>query len=251
MEDKKVVVVDLSGFFGVFNSLTKRCTRNGCTETFIHGFDFEGGSLCRDCNNDFLDADQGQYESNATWAKCRKYVDADFQAFLKTPKSQTFTPMNVSYEDTAVTGYDIFLRNKPKVEVVSSSGTEEGSEDENSSEQSNNSSENSFDLRLKKIDEDFKARCRDFQDDPFFLTQFRAKLFYCSNDTLISLLRVAQAQALYHDKDKRCPDCENECDVLELSHHTRGLGTLWLETVKETYKDHEQKLNEIQAKATQ
>ena len=228
MEKPKVVVVDLTRFFGVFNSLTKRCAKNGCTETFIHGQDFEGGSLCRECSDDFLDIDQGQYKDSQTWAKCRKYIDVDFQGFLKIP-----------YEDV-VTGYDIFMRTRPKVEEMSSSESEEEGSGSDSS-----SGENSFKERLKKLMETLNPDVETFKMTPIFLLTSDPNCWTVLTTFWFHYWRLDSHHALYHKLDKKCDDCDSACDTIELCHHTRGLGTLWLETVRVTYEDHESKLKEL------
>jgi hypothetical protein len=38
-----------------------------------------------------------------------------------------------------------------------------------------------------------------------------------------------------HGIETKCDDCDNSDDEIELSHHTRGLGKLWLEVTKDLH----------------
>lgn len=215
---------------GAMKGLTYECARSGCNKLITRGYEFDGGKICEECGKEFNDTVQSIYHrDDHAHAKCRKYVDADLQVFLKTSKGHKFEPSKPTFEDVAVYSHDVFYRKQ--VEVLKDSDEE--------------SSEDSFDLRLKKIDEEHEARYRKFQNNPEFVTKFRAKLFYCSDEVLISLIRAGEAHALVHKLEEKCDECGDDCDVIEMSHHTRGLGTLWLETVKETYENHEERLNEI------
>lgn len=177
----------------------------------MHGYGFETGTLCSKC---FKELDKIISSRKSDRLQCKKYMEIDLRRFIDTPKGEKFELVEIDPDDEPVDIYNLF--NITKVEILDES-----------------EEETSFDIKMREIDEKFEARYRTFHENPEFVAIFRTKLSQCSDEVLISLLRAGEAHALQHKVEDDCDDCQNEDDDIELSHHTRGLGKLWLEVVKD------------------
>jgi sugar-specific transcriptional regulator TrmB len=135
-------------------------------------------------------------------------VERDFRKFVKVPKGQIFKPKKIKDRNEAIEPYKIFF--KAKIEVLDEF--------------------DDIDKEFKIIEEEFEARYRTHQDNKVFVDNFRKLLASCSDETLIELMRCGEVHALRHNID--CDDCENSDDEIEISHHTRSLGHIWLEAIQ-------------------
>jgi hypothetical protein len=198
---------------GLVSSMQKSCSRKGCEKSFIHGYPFDGGEFCDNCGKEFMTSvDHTGQKYNL---RCRKYLEEDLKRFVETNVGEKFIPTAGLPENEAVSSGDVFFRRK--IELVDGESEEE----------------NSFEVKMKEIDRQWEARYTSFQDNEDFVQTFRKNIQNCSNDALITLIRAGEAHAVRHRVEEKCDKCQDDCDVVELAHHTRDLGNIWLETVKE------------------
>lgn len=185
----------------------KTCSRNSCDKVFIHGYQI-GLSykyICDTCFNEFIKSyESKEYEDQLRTKQC---FEKDLAMFLDT--KDNFIPPSLKDQDKIINAYQIFFQNR--VEILDESDEED-----------------SIDILLNNLDK----RYTKYQDNLNFIASFRKLLGECDDNTLIDLIKLAQFQALKHKTNKSiCEECEDIDSEVELTHHTRGLGNIWLKAV--------------------
>lgn len=203
----------------VVQSLTKNCTRKGCNESFVHGYKVEKDRfICGNCAKEFMAAMNAEQTGTECGMRCRKYVEQDLRRFISLGLGKTFNPSEIEDEDSVVYSNDVFYRKD--VEVLDDPRERY-----------------SWEEKMEQIDKEFEGRYTTFHENEKFVETFRKLLSECPRDTLIQLIRCAEAHAVRHrnlEGPEKCEDCQDSDDELEMSHHTRGLGEIWLKAATET-----------------
>lgn len=215
-------MADFVKLFTLVSALLKQCSRKGCTETFIHGYEIPSKKngkqnfICEGCEKEFTKAFENFGKQNCGF-HCLKYVKRDLNNFLSTQKGEVFKPGKIKKKNVAIQAWEVFYldleRSKPDLAEMSE--------------------EEYWERKMAEINKKFDERCTSFQNSEVFIAKFRALLAECSAETLIELMRCGEAHSLNHNPDELlCDGCQDYDEKVDLSHHTRGLGKIWRDTVK-------------------